>query len=212
MPTQILIADDHGLLRAGLSALLDAEPDMEIVGEADCGSVALQKAIQLRPDIILMDLSMPDIGGIEATRKIKELLPAVRVLILTIHEDKELLQEAIRAGAAGYILKRAVKTELIDAIHAVMGGDSYLHPAMARFLFTETKPEPSPYHGPVEQLTPREVDVLKLVAQGYTNNQAAEILCVSVRTVEFHRRNLMSKLNLTSRAELVRYASEHDLL
>ena len=211
MSTQILIADDHGVLRAGLSALLNAEPDMEVVGEADCGSEALQKAVQLRPDVVLMDLSMPDIGGIEATRRIKELLPEVQILVLTVHEDKQLLQESIRAGASGYILKRAVKTELINAIHAALQGDLYLHPAMARLLLTEAQIEPKSFQEPVEQLTSREIEVLKLIAKGYTNKQAAEILCVSVRTVEFHRRNLMNKLNMNSRAELVRYASEHNL-
>lgn len=211
MSTQILIADDHGVLRAGLSALLNAEPDMVVIGEADNGSEALQKVVQLRPDIVLMDLSMPDIGGIEATRRIKELLPAVQVLVLTVHEDKQLLQESIRAGASGYILKRAVKTELINAIHAVSQGDLYLHPAMARMLLIETELEPEPLKGPVEKLTPREIEVLQLIAKGYTNSQAADILCISVRTVEFHRHNLMNKLNMNSRAELVRYAAEHDL-
>ena len=211
MSTQILIADDHGVLRAGLSALLNAEPDMVVIGEADNGSEALQKVVQLRPDIVLMDLSMPDIGGIEATRRIKELLPAVQVLVLTVHEDKQLLQESIRAGASGYILKRAVKTELINAIHAVSQGDLYLHPAMARMLLIETELEPEPLKGPVEKLTPREIEVLQLIAKGYTNSQAADILCISVRTVEFHRHNLMNKLNMNSRAELVRYATEHNL-
>ncbi len=211
MSIRILIVDDHGVLRAGLRALLSAEPDLEVVDEAATGHEALRLADELRPEVVLLDISIPDISGIEVTRQLKEILPETRVLILTVHEDESLLQESIRAGAMGYIIKRAVESELIDAIRAVWRGDLYVHPAMTRALFKDISP-PSPSNDPpVESLTPREVEVLCLIAQGYSNRQIAEALSISIRTVESHRANLMGKLNLRSRVELVRYAKEHGL-
>jgi two-component system response regulator NreC len=213
MPIRLLVADDHGVLRAGLIALLNTEADMAVVGEADDENSAVSLAIEKRPDVILMDISMPDAGGIDATRRIKQLVPETKVLILTFHEDKELMQEAIRSGAMGYILKRAIKSELINAIHAVMRGELYLHPAMARLLFTENNSlinqSAKAYSEP---LTSREIEVLRLIAQGYTNNQAADKLKISVRTVEYHRGNLTTKLNLRSRVELMKYAEENGLI
>ena len=212
MTVRLLIADDHGVLRAGLIALLSDELGMEVVGEADDENSAVSLAVEKRPDVLLMDLSMPNTGGIEATRRIKQLVPEARVLILTVHEDKSLMQEAIRSGAMGYFLKRAVKSELINAIQAVMRGELYLHPAMARLLFLEQQPpSPQTVKFTPEELTAREIEVLRLIAQGYTNSQAAEILCVSVRTVEYHRGNLTAKLNIHSRVELMRYAEENGL-
>jgi len=209
----LLIADDHGVLRAGLIALLNGEPGMEVVGEADDENSAVSLAVEKRPDVVLMDLSMPNTGGIEATRRIKQLVPEARVLILTVHEDKSLMQEAIRSGAMGYILKRAVKSELINAIQAVMRGELYLHPAMARLLFMEQQPSsPQTIKFIAEALTSRETEVLRIIAQGYTNNQAAEMLSISVRTVEYHRGNLTAKLNIHSRVELIRYAEENGLI
>lgn len=213
MSIRILIADDHGVLRAGLRALLSAEPELEVVDEASSGNEALSLANELQPDLILLDISMPDLGGIEVTRRLKEMLPNTRVLILTVHEDESLLQEAIQAGASGYIVKRAVESELIDAIRAVWRGDLYIHPAMTRALLKEMSPSQSSNNeAPVESLTPRETDVLRLIAQGYTNRQMADMLSISVRTVESHRSNLMGKLDLHSRVELVRYAKENNLI
>ena len=213
MSIRILIADDHGVLRAGLRALLSAESELEVVDEASSGNEALTLAGELQPDLILLDISMPDLGGIEVTRRLKEMLPNVRVLILTVHEDESLLQEAIQAGASGYIVKRAVESELIDAIRAVWRGDLYIHPAMTRALLKEMSPSRSSNNeAPVESLTPRETDVLRLIAQGYTNRQMADMLSISVRTVESHRSNLMGKLDLHSRVELVRYAKENHLI
>lgn len=213
MPIRLLVADDHGLLRAGLVALLNAETGMVVVGEANDEHSAVSLTVEKKPDVVLMDISMPDSGGIEATRRIKQLVPEARILILTVHEDKGLMQEAIRAGAMGYILKRAIKSELVNAIHAVMRDELYLHPAMARLLFLEG---PSLTHQETklvsEQLTYREKEVLRLIARGYTNNQAAERLHISVRTVEYHRSNLTTKLNLRSRSELMRYAEEKGLI
>jgi two-component system response regulator NreC len=213
MTIRILIADDHGVLRAGLRALLSAESELEVVDEAANGTEALNKAKELQPDVILLDISMPGSSGIEVTRDLKEILPETRVLILTVHEDEGLLQEAIQAGASGYIIKRAVESELIDAIRAVWRGDLYVHPAMTRALLKEMTATPTvTKEAPVEALTPREIEVLRLIAQGYTNRQMAGMLSISVRTVESHRSNLMGKLDLHSRVELVRYARENNLI
>lgn len=212
MTIRILIADDHGVLRAGLRALLDGESGMTVVGEASDGNSVLQLAHHQRPDIVLLDISMPDANGIEVTRKLKAAHPDVRVLILTVHEDEKLLREAIRVGAGGYIVKRAIESELINAIHAVHRGDLYVHPSMTHALLQQTQPATPVDENLVEQLTPREIDVLRLIAQGYTNRQAAEILTISVRTVETHRANIMGKLGAQGRVDLVRYAQEHDLL
>jgi two-component system, NarL family, response regulator NreC len=213
MSIRLLVADDHGLLRAGLVALLNAETGMEVIGEAEDEHSVVSLTVEKRPDIVLMDISMPNSGGIEATRRIKQLVPEARILILTVHEDKGMMQEAIRAGALGYILKRAIKSELVNAIHAVLRDELYLHPAMARLLFLETNsPTSQEARFLPEELTYREIEVLRLIARGYTNNQAAEKLHISVRTVEYHRGNLTAKLNLRSRSELMRYAEEKGLV
>ena len=212
MAVEILLADDHGVLRAGLRALLNGEPDLEVVGEAATGDEVVRLAADLEPDIVLLDLNMPGPGGIEVTRRLQEHLPEARVLILTVHEDEGLLREVIEAGASGYIIKRAVESELINAIRAVARGEMYIHPSMTRALLNQPEqPEPTP-SGRYESLTPRETDVLRLIVRGYTNRQAAEELGLSVRTVETHRANLMAKLGLKSRVELVRWAADNDLL
>jgi two-component system response regulator NreC len=211
MTIRILIADDHGVLRAGLRALLNAETDMEVIGEAAEGQAALRMAEELKPDVALLDLSMPGLGGIEITRLLKTASPAVRVLILTVHEDESLLREAMRSGASGYITKRAIEAELINAVRSVWRGDLYVHPSMTRALLEGLSPN-SAADEPVEPLTAREIEVLQFLAQGYTNRQIAEELCISTRTVESHRANLMGKLGLHGRVALVRYARERGLL
>ncbi len=212
MPIRVLVADDHAVVRAGLRALLSGEKGMELVGEATGGEEALSLARSLVPDVVVMDFSMPDLDGIEATRKIKVDLPGTKVLILTVHEDEALLREAIRAGASGYIIKHAAESELISAIHTVQLGDIYVHPKMITALFKEPAAQSEPTIAPTEVLTLREMDVLRLIVQGYTNRQIAEELKLSVRTVEGYRANLTEKLGLHSRAELVRYAREHKML
>jgi len=214
MTTRILLADDHHILRAGLRALLNAESDFDIVGEAADGDQVLQLAAELRPDLVLMDINMPGLGGIEATRRLKKVLPEIHVLILTVHEDESLLREAIHAGVSGYVIKRAAESELTDAIQAISRGDMYIHPAMTRALLKDLAPipKPKPATSTQDTLTKREVDVLRLIVRGYTNNQVAEQLSISPRTVEGHRANLRQKLDLHSRVELVEYAEEHGLL
>jgi two-component system response regulator NreC len=212
MAVNIVIADDHGVLRAGLRALLAAEPDFKVVGEAATGEEALRIAAERRPDIVLLDVSMPGVGGIEATKMIKEKLPRTRVLVLTVHEDEALLREAIRAGASGYIIKRAVESELINAIHAVQRGDLYVHPAMTRALFHDGADGATAGRGDPVSLTRREAGIARLLAQGYTNRQIADELGLSVRTAETHRANIMSKLGLKSRVELVRWAVKRKLI
>lgn len=214
MAIRVLIADDHAVVRAGLRTLIGAEPGMDLVGEATGGEEVLALAGALRPDVAVLDLSMPGLDGLEATRRIKHEHPNVRILILTVHEDEALLREAIRAGASGYIIKHAAEAELIAAIHTVEIGEIYVHPKMLRALLAEPEPaQPAAPTGqsPRDVLTPREMDILRFIVQGYTNRQIAEELSLSVRTVEGHRGNLTEKLGLHSRVELVRYAREHGL-
>jgi two-component system response regulator NreC len=209
--TRVLIADDHPVLRSGLRVLLGADPGLEVVGEAGSGEETLRLAEELRPDVVLLDISMPGENGIETVRRLKAKLPALRVLFLTMHEEEGMLLEALGAGADGYLIKRADEAEIIQAIRAVRRGDVYVHPAMTRALLSPAEtPERPPE--PVEPLTHREIDVLRLLARGNTNRQIAELLVLSVRTVESHRANLMGKLGLSSRVELVTYAEEHGLL
>lgn len=212
MPIRILIADDHGILRAGLRNLLTPDSDMQVVGEAADGSEAVRLALRLQPDLVLMDISMPNMGGIDALQQITEKLPGCRVLMLTVHEDEGLLRKAIRAGASGYLIKRAAESELISAVRTAMRGDLYIHPAMNRVLLRDLVPAGASARPTENTLTHREIEVLRLVARGYTNNQIADSLSISPRTVEGHRANLMAKLNLRRRVELVEYAEQHGLL
>jgi len=208
---RVLIADDHAIVRAGLRTLLATEPSLELVGEATGGYEALQLALQTRPDILVLDLSMPDLDGIAVTKQLRPQQPNLRILILTIHEDEALLREAIHSGAAGYVLKRAAEAELISAIRVVSRGDLYVDPSLMRSLLDEKLAATSaPPCG--QALTPRETNVLQLIVQGYTNRQIGEELNISVRTVEGHRANLSEKLGLHNRVEMVRYAREHDLI
>lgn len=212
MTVRILLADDHGILRAGLRNLLNAEPDLEVIGEAADGIQVLEMVEQSCPDLILMDISMPNMGGIDVLQQLSSKLPASKVLMLTVHEDESLLKKAIRAGASGYVVKRAAESELITAIKTVMQGNIYIHPAMTRALLKDLVPAPASKRVADNTLTHREVEILRLIARGYTNNQIAEKLSISSRTVEGHRANLMDKLDLHSRVELVEYAEQHGLL
>ena len=204
MMTRVLIVDDHAIVRTGLRALLQVEPTLHLVGEATGGYEAIAMVADSSPDVLVLDLSMPDLDGIAVTRQLKPLYPDLKILILTINEDDALLREATDSGASGYILKQAAESELISAIQIVMRGDMYIDPSMLRNLIQEQPQSASAGPESVEPLTPREVDVLRLIVQGYTNRQVGEELRISVRTVEGHRANLSGKLGLRSRVELVR--------
>jgi two-component system response regulator NreC len=210
--TRVLIADDHAIVRTGLRALVQSEQTLHLVGEATGGYEAIELVAESQPDIVVLDLSMPDLDGIAVTRQLKALYPDMAVLVLTLHEDEALLREAIRSGADGYILKRAAEAELISAIQIVMRGDMYVDPSMLRGLLEKKTRQADSTQETVESLTPREIDVLRLIAQGYTNRQIGEELTISVRTVEGHRANLSGKLGLRSRVDLVRYAREHGFI
>jgi two-component system response regulator NreC len=209
--TRILIADDHPVLRSGLRVLLEADPGVEVVGEAGTGEETLRLAGELRPDVVLLDIGMPGESGIETARRLKAELPALKVLFLTMHEEEGMLLEALNAGGDGYLIKRADEAEILQAIRVVRRGDVYVHPAMTRALLSQAETT-ARLQEPVEPLSRREIDVLRLLARGNTNRQIAELLDLSVRTVEGHRANLMGKLGLSSRVELVTYAEEHGLL
>lgn len=211
MPIRILIADDHRILRAGLKSLLELDSNLVVVGEATTGQEALVAARELQPDIVLLDISMPEVDGVETARALLKTQPGLRVLILTMHEDQALLQEYLRAGVSGYIIKRAAESELIDAIYAVWRGIVYIHPSLVQSLVAQP-PQAAAGPADAEPLTARELEVLRLIVQGNTNRQIASLLNISVRTVETHRLNLMEKLNAHSRVELVRYANQHGLV
>lgn len=213
-PIRILIADDHALLRAGLRKLLDAEPDLEVVGEAGDGPETLARIKELAPDVVLLDLTMPRMNGLEVLRSIRDAASRTRILVLTMHDDEGYLREALEEGASGYVLKQAADTELLSAIRAVHGGGTFLHPAHTKLLLESMidrqKAQPSQETEP--RLSPREQEILHLIALGYTNQQAADTLYLSVKTVETYRARLMAKLGLRTRADLVRYAMQKGLL
>jgi two-component system response regulator NreC len=210
--TKVLIADDHAIVRAGLRALIRAEAGLELVGEAAGGYEAIALVEKARPDVLVLDLSMPDLDGISVTRNIQPRFPNLRILVLTLHEDEAMLKEAIKAGAAGYILKRAAEAELIAAIQVILRGDLYVDQSMVRTLLGEPVQTPSLQSTSAETLTSREKEILKLIVAGYTNRQIGERLVISIRTVEGHRANISDKLGLHSRVELVRYAREHGMI
>jgi DNA-binding NarL/FixJ family response regulator len=209
---RILVVDDHCLIRRGLCSLLEFDPTMNVVGEAGNAEEAIERALAVTPDVILMDVNMPGTGGIEATRQLHHLLPDARVLILTVQEDEEMLMAALKVGAAGYITKRAADSELTDAIRAVARGDLYIHPTMTRKLLREMAAHTALPPSPEEEISPRAREVLQLLARGCTNREIAEQLQISVRTVEGHRAGLMARLGLHSRSDLVTYAAQHHLI
>ncbi|HEY6193272.1 MAG TPA: response regulator transcription factor [Bacteroidota bacterium] len=210
---KVLFADDHGVVRSGLRALFRSSPEFTVVGAARDGEQAVRLAAKTRPDIVLLDISMPKINGIEATRIIKRDNPESRILILTIHEDEDYLYEIIRAGANGYVLKSAEKREIFAAVHAVAAGESFFSPGMSKLILDgfikKAKAEKPQRETAGDRLTAREAEVLRHIAQGLSGPKIAEKLFLSVNTVNTHRNNLMQKLNIHDTAALVRYAFEN---
>lgn len=208
---QVILADDHALLRQGTAELLNREPDIRVVGEAENGQQAVDLARKLRPDVVVMDVRMPILSGIEATKMIRESLPQMHVLVLTAHEDDQYVFSLLQAGARGYLLKSSPVSELVRAIRGICRGESPLDPKIARKLVTRLSR--SPHLGPdeadgalIESLTPRELEVLKLLAQGMSNRAIAEALVISERTVQTHLSSVFDKLGVASRVEAVLYA------
>lgn len=204
---RVLIVDDHTIVRDGITALLAIAGDIEVVGEAENGLEALKMVRELLPDVVLMDISMPVMDGLESTRRINKEFPRIKVLVLTQHDDKEYVFPVIEAGASGFISKVAASSELVAGIRAVSQGDSYLSPSVARLLVEDYQQggihlKSDPYEG----LTDREREVLKLAAEGHTTQEIADILVVSKKTIEGHKTNLMAKLGIHNRTELIKYA------
>lgn len=210
--SRIVIAEDHTILREGLRALLSSEAELRVVGEAKDGREAIQCAEQLEPDLILMDLSMPKMNGVEAIREIKNRIPETRVLALTVHKAEEFVLEVLQAGADGYVLKDASSEELVMAIRSVLGGQRYLSPAVSQMVIDGYLAGRKTCESPWDTLTKREREILKLIAEGHKNKEIADYLCISVKTVEKHRANLMKKLDLHSAAALTAYAMERGLV
>jgi DNA-binding NarL/FixJ family response regulator len=210
-PVRIVLCDDHTVVRAGLRRLLEDEPGFDVVGEAATAEDALTLVGTTRPDVVLMDLSLPGDDGIAATRSISAVHPGTHVLVLTMHDDVAYLREAFAAGAAGYVVKKAADVELVAALRTVAGGDTYVHPNLGAALLSH-KAAPTGSGGRFADLSPREVEVLRLLAVGFTNPEIAEKLGLSVRTIETHRANVQQKLNLRSRAELARLARDSGLV
>jgi two-component system response regulator NreC len=206
---KILLADDHALVRHGFRMILSAQPDMEIVGEAGNGREAVELAQKLKPDVVVMDVAMPELNGIEATRRIIELAPRARVLALSMHKDAVYVREILRAGARGYLLKDSADADLIAAVRAVAKGEGYLSPGVSDAVLSDYRRHVT---DPLDLLTSREREVLQLIAEGKTNKEIATSLSLSVYTVEAHRGRLMEKLNLHSTGELVRFAVRSGLI
>jgi two-component system response regulator NreC len=208
MTTRLLLVDDHAVVRSGLRMLLENEPDVEIVGEAGTAREALDSLDRLRPDVILMDIGLPDLSGIEAARQVKALRPETAVVALTIHEDEEYFFKMLDAGASGYVPKRAAPEELLTAIRAAASGEVYLYPSLAKLLVSDYLSQEPAVHDEhtLDGLTQREGEVLGHLADGASNAEIAETLGISPKTVARHRENIMRKLNLHSRTELVKYA------
>ena len=204
---RVLLAEDHEMIREGLKALVNAQADMEVVGEAEDGRAAVERTQELLPDVLVMDISMPGMNGLKATERIKQLCPQVKVLTLTRHTDAGFIQQLLAAGASGYVLKQSASSELVRAIRAVASGASYLDPqitgkVIGRYVSRKTRFSEEP----AKELSEREEEVLRLIAWGYSNKEIAARLDISIKTVEAHKANTMKKLGLKSRIDIIRYA------
>jgi len=211
---KLLVADDHKIFRQGIKKLLEEEPDLQVVGEAADGREAVKKATELKPDMVLMDIAMAKLNGLEATRQIKKSLPRTKVVMLTMHKNEEYVLQSFQAGASGYILKEGAVEELVSAIRSIHQDKSFLSPAISKTLIDAylRKMETGKIETPFDLLTDREREVLQLIAEGYTNREVAKALFISVKTVEAHRAHIMQKLNIHEVAKLVKYAIQKGLV
>lgn len=219
---RILLADDHAMFRTGLTALLEDHADIRVIGEAESGREAVALAFDLKPDVVLMDITMRDMDGLEATRQIRERFSDIKVLILTMHEDSRYLRRSLEAGSSGYIVKRAADTELVSAIRTVSRGDIFVYPSMTRTLLDTLvqlnrevsskgeDPPPEP-EGSYDQLSLREKEVFRMLVLGYTNKEIAERLFITVKTVESHKLRIKKKMGFRRRSDLIRFALKHKL-
>jgi len=212
MTLKIILADDHAIIREGLCSLLEKEPNIEVVAEAADGRIAVQLAKELSPDVVVMDISMPNLNGMEATRQIKNWAPRIKVVALSMHSDKRFVSEMLAAGASGYVLKNSAFKEMVQAINAVVGDGTYLSPAAAGPIVEACLEVWSKGDSPfASSLTPREREVLQLLAEGNSSKEAAFVLNLSVKTVDTHRYRIMKKLNFRSLADLTKYAIKEGL-
>jgi DNA-binding NarL/FixJ family response regulator len=213
---RVIIADDHAVVREGLRSLIEAQPGLSVIGEASDGQEAWQCSCDLKPDVLVLDLSMPGVGGAEAAERITRDCPGVRVLALTMHEERGYVARLLRAGASGYVLKRTASSELVRAIRAVASGGTYVDPSLAGSLLADSSGRagrtPGERSGRLSELTGRETEVLRLVARGHSNKEIAAALEISVKTVETHKANAMTKLGLRTRAAVVRFAMDEGWL
>ncbi len=212
--TRVILADDHNVVRKGIRALLEKSGDIEVIGEASDGQEAVDLVERLLPDVLVIDIAMPRLNGIEATRRVGDLRLATQVVILSAHSDEALVRQALHSGARGYLLKQSVTEELLLAIHAASRGETFLSPAISGIVLDDFLSRRSDSQGlsPLDRLTPREREVLQLIAEGHTNVQMAKILNISVKTVERHRASLMNKLDVHDIAGLTRVAIKHGLI
>jgi DNA-binding NarL/FixJ family response regulator len=213
LKTKILLADDHVVVRDGLRMVLDAAPDLEVVAEADDGAEAVDRALAEDVDLVILDVSMPRMTGLQAAREISRRKPELRILMLSMHENEQYLFEALKAGASGYVLKSVANRDLIEACRATMRGEPFLYPAAVTSLVRDyldgaRRGETTP----LDPLTPRELDVVKLIAEGHTSEEIAEMLVISKKTVDRHRANMLEKLGMRNRVELTRYAIRRGLV
>ena len=210
--TRILIADDFAIVREGLKKVLDAKPDLEVVAEAEDGREAVDKALNEDVDLAILDVSMPRMTGIQAAAELHKRKPELKTLILSMHESEQFLFEALKAGASGYVLKSGADTDIVDACRAAMRGDSYLYPSAVTTLVHDYVERGGRGEEQFDVLTPRELEVLKLIAEAYTSRQIADLLFISIKTVERHRQNILDKLGMRDRVELTRYAIRRGLI
>jgi DNA-binding NarL/FixJ family response regulator len=210
--TRVLLADDHAVVRRGLRLVLDAEPDLEVVAEAGDGAEAIERALEDDVDLAILDVSMPRLTGIQAARELSRRRPELRLLMLSMHDNEQYFFEALKAGASGYVLKSAADRDLVEACRATMRGESFLYPAAVTALIRNHLEKRSAAEASGEVLTPRELEIVKLIAEAHSSKEIARMLVISIKTVERHRANILEKLGMRDRVELTRYAIRRGLV